>query len=171
MTPSPDLLHELRAARPTASPALRARVRETAAAAPSVSLQPWKRLRFPALRVAAVAVPAAVALALVSAGAIGLTRSELRTVFSDAGGSVSNAPNDSLEAAPLPGSALGVRTQDSANAPTTTRARPSATARHVSRRVWPVSSECQRAGLAPNRSSNRASHCAESAISGKSTSA
>jgi Domain of unknown function (DUF4349) len=74
MTPSPELIHELRTARPVAPPALRARVRETARAQPSPSL--WARLHFPARRVAVVAVSAAVALALGSAGVLGLAKSD-----------------------------------------------------------------------------------------------
>jgi hypothetical protein len=75
MTPSPDLIDELRASRPVAPTALRARVRETARTQPSAAR--WRpSLGFPLRRIAAVAVPAAAALALVSAGAIGLTRSD-----------------------------------------------------------------------------------------------
>ena len=73
MTSSPDLIEELRAARPAAPADLRARVR-TIAAEPSART---KRIRFgfPVRRGLLVAVPAAAALALASAGVLGLTRS------------------------------------------------------------------------------------------------
>ncbi len=74
MTPSPDLHDQLRGSRPTAPPALRARVREIARDEPA-HIPVWSRFRLPARRVALVALPAAAALALVSAGAIGLSRS------------------------------------------------------------------------------------------------
>jgi Domain of unknown function (DUF4349) len=77
MTPSPDLIQELRASRPAAPAELRARVREIAvrkAAAPS----PFARLRLRLLdrRIALVALPAAAALALTTAGVLGLARSD-----------------------------------------------------------------------------------------------
>ena len=73
MTSSPDLIEELRAARPAAPADLRAQVR-TIAAEPSART---KRVRFgfPVRRGLLVAVPAAAALALASAGVLGLTRS------------------------------------------------------------------------------------------------
>ena len=75
MTPSPDLLRELRESRPTAAAELRTRVREIAREeSPKVPV--WRRVRLPARRGALVALPAAAALALVSAGAIGLSRSD-----------------------------------------------------------------------------------------------
>lgn len=73
MTPSPDLMHELRASRPSAPAALRTRVRELAAAQPASRSWSWP---FPARRGLLVAVPAAAALALVSAGVLGLVRSD-----------------------------------------------------------------------------------------------
>jgi hypothetical protein len=79
MTPSPDLIRELQASRPVAPAALRTQVREIAAAEqapPSVSI--WSRLRVPVRRVALVAVPAALALAIASAGVLGLSRSHYR---------------------------------------------------------------------------------------------
>ena len=77
MNASPDLIRELEAARPTAPPALRARVRELAAQEPARSTGSWAWWpRLPVRRAALVALPAAAALALVSAGAIGLSRSE-----------------------------------------------------------------------------------------------
>jgi len=74
MTSSPDLIHELRAARPAAPADLRARVREIAQQ--ETARTPWPRLRVPGRRVALVALPAAAALALASAGVLGLARSD-----------------------------------------------------------------------------------------------
>jgi len=79
MTSSPDLIQELRATRPTAPAALRAKVRELTTA----ERQPRARwaggvvagLRLPARRAVLVVVPAAAALALVSAGTLGIVRS------------------------------------------------------------------------------------------------
>ena len=79
MTPSPELLHELRASRPTAPAGLRARVRELAAAQPAAAApSPWSKLtlRLPARRLGLVALPAAAALALTTAGVLGLARSD-----------------------------------------------------------------------------------------------
>ncbi|HKX47138.1 MAG TPA: DUF4349 domain-containing protein [Gaiellaceae bacterium] len=74
MTSSPDLIHELRASRPSAPLELRARVREIAAAQPKPA--PWASWRFPVRRGVLVAVPAAVALAFATAGVIGLASSD-----------------------------------------------------------------------------------------------
>ena len=71
---TPDLIHELRASRPSAPPALRARVREISAEKPAAA--PWARWRFPVRRSVLVAVPAAAALAFASAGVLGLARSD-----------------------------------------------------------------------------------------------
>jgi hypothetical protein len=78
MTPSPELIQELRASRPAAPAALRARVRELAAseAAPTASVWTKLGLRLPARRTALVALPAAAALALTTAGVLGLARSD-----------------------------------------------------------------------------------------------
>lgn len=80
MTPSSDLIQELRASRPAAPTALRARVRELSARenAPSSASPVWDRLRLriPARRSLAVALPAAAALALTTAGVLGLARSD-----------------------------------------------------------------------------------------------
>ena len=81
MTPSPDLIRELRESRPTAPTELRTRVREIARE-DSARVPVWSRLRLPARRGALVALPAAAALALVSAGAIGLSRSDGTTEVS-----------------------------------------------------------------------------------------
>lgn len=79
MTSSPDLIHELKASRPAAPTALRARVREIAAQE-QAARSPWPRLRLPARRVGLVALPAAAAIALASAGLLGLVRSDSSTV-------------------------------------------------------------------------------------------
>ena len=79
MTSSPDLIHELRAGRPAAPAALRARVRELAAE-PARSTGRARR-RFPVGRGLLVALPAAAALTLVSAGALGLARSDAPQVL------------------------------------------------------------------------------------------
>jgi uncharacterized protein DUF4349 len=70
---SAELISELRAARPTAPDALRERVRELAAREPEPRRSPFAG--FSLRRLSAVALPAAAALALATAGAIGLTRS------------------------------------------------------------------------------------------------
>jgi Domain of unknown function (DUF4349) len=74
MTPSPDLIHELRASRPSAPADLRTRVRAVASEQPRQA--PWSSWRFPVRRGMLVAVPAAAALALASAGVLGLARSD-----------------------------------------------------------------------------------------------
>lgn len=78
MTPSPELLHELRASRPAAPTDLRVRIRELAAAEADVgpALPARLRLRLPARRSVLVALPAAAALALTTAGVLGLARSD-----------------------------------------------------------------------------------------------
>jgi hypothetical protein len=80
MTSSPELIHELRASRPSAPAELRARVREIAADGPTRA--PWTSWRFPIRRGMLIAVPAAAALALASAGVVGLTRSGVSTTES-----------------------------------------------------------------------------------------
>jgi hypothetical protein len=75
MTPSPELIQELRASRPTAPRELRARVRALGAERPAAA--PWSRWRFPVRRGAFVAVPAVAALAIASAGVLGLARSDM----------------------------------------------------------------------------------------------
>ncbi len=83
MTSSPDLIHELRAARPTAPAELRARIRSLGADAPARPA--WTQWRFPVRRGMLVAVPAAAALAFASAGVLGLARSDApRSVSLDA---------------------------------------------------------------------------------------
>jgi hypothetical protein len=121
MTPSPDLIHELQASRPVAPAALRARVRETARAPRAAA--PWERFRLPVRTVAVVAAPAVLALALVSAGAVGLSRSGDRDVFSDAA-RPEDAPQSVEKETLGAATALGVPTgtRDSAAGPTTGRA-------------------------------------------------
>ena len=78
MTSSPDLIHELRASRPSAPLALRARVRELS----STELRPqrrWVGFSLPVRRVALVAVPATLALAFATAGVLGLSRADVTT--------------------------------------------------------------------------------------------
>ena len=77
MTSSPDLIRELRSARPAAPAALRARVRDIAAGEPTRAVVP--RLRFPSRRSVLVVLPAAAAIALASAGVLGLARSDTST--------------------------------------------------------------------------------------------
>jgi hypothetical protein len=110
MTSSPDLIHELRAARPSAPADLRARVREIAAEQPAAS--PWTRWRFPIRRGALIAVPAAAALAFASAGVLGLARSDTPTRESLSGGTpagdlaqVAPATEAGKSAVPLQGAA------------------------------------------------------------------
>jgi hypothetical protein len=73
MTSSPELIHELRASRPSAPAELRARVRELVAEQPARRTWRWQ---VPVRRTVLVAVPAAVALAFASAGVLGLARSD-----------------------------------------------------------------------------------------------
>src|ERR687891_2132441 len=78
MTPSPDLIHELRVSRPAAPAELRARVREIAKREVAVAPGLLERLRarVPERRLALFALPAAVTLALATAGVLGLARSD-----------------------------------------------------------------------------------------------
>lgn len=72
---SPDLIHELRASRPAAPTALRARIREISA--PETARAPWSRFRFPVRRAALIAIPATAVLAFASAGVLGIARSDV----------------------------------------------------------------------------------------------
>jgi cell division protein FtsB len=90
MTSSPDLIHELRASRPSAPLELRARVREIAAAQPKPA--PWASWRFPLRRGVLVAVPAAVALAFATAGVIGLASSDVPSTEALRQSGVADAP-------------------------------------------------------------------------------
>jgi Domain of unknown function (DUF4349) len=76
MTSSPDLIHELRASRPSAPTELRTRIRALATEPERTVRARWAGWRFPVRRGLLVAVPAAVALALASAGVLGLARSD-----------------------------------------------------------------------------------------------
>ncbi len=73
---SPELAALLRASRPDAPSALRARVRGIAAGQAAASAPIWTRLRLPSRRLALVVLPATAALAIVSAGVFGLARSD-----------------------------------------------------------------------------------------------
>jgi Domain of unknown function (DUF4349) len=81
MTPSPDLIQELRASRPAAPADLRARVREIAAREVAVAPSALARLRrrLPERRLALVALPAAATIAIAAAGVAGLARSDAPT--------------------------------------------------------------------------------------------
>jgi hypothetical protein len=83
---SPDLINELKAGRPAAPQALRARVREISAQSPA----PTRRALWPKLGpVFRIAVPAVVTLAVVSAGVLGVARSGgIDDTFSKTGTSV-----------------------------------------------------------------------------------
>ena len=114
MTPSPDLLHELRASRPVAPAALRTRVREVAGSQPSAT--PWRRVLFPARRLTLVALPTAAAVAIGAAGVLGLARSDVASeTLRDRATLAESATTDAL-----PDTALGA--QDSAIGPTPGRA-------------------------------------------------
>jgi Domain of unknown function (DUF4349) len=76
MTSSPDLIHELRASRPSAPTELRTRIRAIAAEPERTARARWAGWRFPVRRGLLVAVPAAAALAFASAGVLGLARSD-----------------------------------------------------------------------------------------------
>jgi Domain of unknown function (DUF4349) len=97
MTSSPDLIHELRASRPLAPADLRTRVRAIVSEQPRQA--PWSNWRFPVRRGMLVAVPAAAALALASAGVLGLARSDSPQVHGQ------NAPAEN--AAPMALGATG----------------------------------------------------------------
>jgi Domain of unknown function (DUF4349) len=101
MTSSPDLINELRAARPSAPADLRARVREIAAEQPAGA--PWARWRFPIRRGVLVAVPAAAALAFASAGVLGLARSDAPATESLRQGAVTEAEALTERLAPTTG--------------------------------------------------------------------
>jgi len=116
MTSSPDLHAELRAARPSAPPDLRARVRELAAAEPAPS--PIHRLRLPSRRIALVALPAAAAIAVASAGVVGLSRSDVAPRSTAVGARAEKTPRAN---APTGVAGASSSAQDSA-APTPLRA-------------------------------------------------
>src|SRR5262249_39643767 len=74
MTASPELIAELRASRPSAPVELRARVRALASEQPARGRAPWAGWRFPIRRGLFIAVPATAAVAIASAGVLGLAR-------------------------------------------------------------------------------------------------
>ena len=117
---SSDLIHELRATRPAAPTALRARIREISAQ--ETASAPWNRFRFPVRRAALIAIPATAAIAFASAGVLGITRSDVSTetyrqeALADKASSESpTAPSTGLSGALSPA-------QDSAIGPTAGRA-------------------------------------------------
>lgn len=115
---SPELAALLRTSRPSAPPDLRARIREIARqeAAPSS----W-RLRLPGRRAALVALPAAAALALASAGVLGLARSDGgRTALAPPAREAKGSVPGTTEAAPV--TDFGTLTQDSTIGPSSDRA-------------------------------------------------
>ena len=106
---SPDLIHALKASRPAAPIALRSRIREiaTQATAPAAVSWPTLRLRLPVRRIAMVAMPAAAAVAIATAGAVGLARSdESYEALRDSIGITKSTP----EATPSAPTDLGVPT-------------------------------------------------------------
>jgi len=115
MTSSSDLIHELRASRPSAPAELRTRVREVAARQPARSSWSWP---FPVRRGLLVAVPAAAALALASAGVVGLARSD---VSQQSAARQSSADKQSLESA-APESLADAAGADQSVGPATDRA-------------------------------------------------
>lgn len=108
---SPDLIHELRASRPTAPTALRARIREIPAQ--ETAPAPWSRFRFPVRRAAFIAIPAAAALAFASAGVLGIARSDVSTETYRAEGLA-----DKATAETAPSANLGTAAQDALIGPT-----------------------------------------------------
>ena len=102
MTSSPDLIHELRASRPSAPLELRARVREIASGQPKPRSAPWASWRFPVRRGVLVAVPAAFALAFATAGVIGLASSDVPSTeaLRQSGAADYPATTESFEALP-----------------------------------------------------------------------
>jgi cell division protein FtsB len=113
MTSSPDLIQELRAARPSAPADLRTRVRELATEPGSTARPRW---RFPHRRGFVVAIPVAAALAIVSAGALGLARSDAPPKSMAATVDEGAAPLATLAKAP-PQRAFGSGNSDSTPAP------------------------------------------------------
>jgi Domain of unknown function (DUF4349) len=128
MTPSPDLLQELRASRPAAPAELRARVRAIALAeATGAPTRSPFRLRLPTRRFALVALPAAamLALAVSTAGVLGIARSDApstEALREQAGVAESNTFDSSAPKA-VPGQTETLRSGDgSAIAPDAVRA-------------------------------------------------
>jgi hypothetical protein len=119
---SPDLIHELRVTRPAAPTALRARVREIAAEEATPRASFWPRLSLPVRRIALVAVPAAAAVAIASAGVLGIARSDGEVaVLRDRAGT-NESFEKSVPQAATPETRQGTLSQDSAIAPDLDRA-------------------------------------------------
>jgi hypothetical protein len=104
-------------------------VREISAERPAQA--PWSRLRFPARRVGLIAIPAAAALALASAGVIGLSHSDVSTkaikqdslAATEGANEKTPAPNAlELPEASRPGQGASGGLTDTTIAPTTDRA-------------------------------------------------
>jgi hypothetical protein len=119
---SSDLIHELRASRPTAPTALRARIREVSS--PQVAQSPWSRFRFPVRRAALIAIPAAAVLAFASAGVLGITRSDLspETYRTEALADKAQSESQAAPSTGLSGAGGLAPTQDSTIGPTSDRA-------------------------------------------------
>jgi hypothetical protein len=112
---SSDLMHALKASRPAAPTALRARIREISA--PEVARAPWSRFHFSVRRVALVAIPATALLAFASAGVLGITRSDVSTETYRAQGLADKATPEAA-----PSTNLGAPALDSTIGPTNDRA-------------------------------------------------
>jgi uncharacterized protein DUF4349 len=158
MTPSPDLIDELRAARPAAPAALRMRVHEIAAAAPAPT--PLPRQLLPSRRAWMIALSAAAAFALASAGVLGLARSgepsSTRSLAPGEKTAIGQAP--SATAAPL-GAAAGAGGTDRA-APTYSGAEAQSQAVPSTGRAQQVSATL----TVEVRSSNAVSKAAQDAL-------
>jgi Domain of unknown function (DUF4349) len=115
---SAELISELRAARPVAGDALRERVRELAAREPERRRSPFAGLSL--RRIGAFALPATAAVALATAGAIGLSRSgESGRIAVDGGDTVAReaAPSATPWSAAQSNALDKLRTSGSAPAP------------------------------------------------------
>jgi hypothetical protein len=112
---SSDVIHELRASRPAAPTALRARIREISA--PETARATWSRFHFPVRRAALIAIPAAAVLAFASAGVLGIARSDVSTETYRAEGLADKATTEAA-----PSTNLGAPALDSTIGPTTERA-------------------------------------------------
>lgn len=120
---SPELATLLRSSRPAASPDLRVRVRALAQREAAATTPIWTRLRLPSRRAALVVLPAAAALAIASAGVLGVTRSDAPTTeafverSAEKGALEATSPANAFPALPTQGAA------DSTVAPTDDRAK------------------------------------------------
>ncbi|MBA2740758.1 MAG: DUF4349 domain-containing protein [Actinobacteria bacterium] len=117
---SPELAALLRSSRPTASAELRARVRRFGQPASAPAEPVWTRLRLPSQRAALVVLPAAAALAIASAGVLGIARSDAPTPQAARDASTATAEKGALrsgESAVPDMPTQGVAAQDPAIAP------------------------------------------------------